>query len=515
MSDHAAEYINQVVPDYKGNPLIEALPPIWSSSEVVDMLSYSEGQHDDERQLGAHHRFHCVLGLFQYYQPLREHVEIERHLSMCIRQGYLHRSPLSPEYAGSLAQGHEALKSRRDYTHLKPFRPTSAGFTIIGLSGVGKTSAVTNILSLYPQVIEHSSYRGSPLVLKQVVWLKLDCPHDGSVKGLCMGFFEAVDRAIGTNYFEANSKRGGASTIDVLMVRMAQAARLHCLGVLVIDEIQHLSLAKSGGSEKMLNFFVTLVNTIGIPVVLIGTSRAKPILQGDFRQARRSSGLGSIIWDRMKNDVSWDLFVLSMWENQWVKNLVPLTDELKGALYHESQGIVDIAVKLYAMVQIRAIALKRETFAAPDIHAAASECFWSVKPMLDALRSGDRKKIEAYGDIAPVDVEDYIMAYSAMLPPMDDMPRKREEISLSKKAVLMLLELGVAPPTAKRLVGKVMAEHLGLKKAADVVRLAYQQYMLVSGPDEGSAEPSQAGDLRNAEGYADMAAADMVETKEW
>ena len=38
------------------------------------------------------------------------------------------------------------------------------------------------------------------------------------------------------------------------MVMMGQVVRNSSLGLLIIDEIQHLSMAKSGGSEKMLNF---------------------------------------------------------------------------------------------------------------------------------------------------------------------------------------------------------------------------------------------------------------------
>jgi hypothetical protein len=34
--------------------------------------------------------------------------------------------------------------------------------------------------------------------------------------------------------------------------------------------------------------------------------------------------------------------------------------------------------------------------------------------MLDALRSGDRKKIDMYGDIAPIKIEDYYAAYAAV-----------------------------------------------------------------------------------------------------
>ena len=30
--------------------------------------------------------------------------------------------------------------------------------------------------------------------------MKLDCPFDGSLKGLCMSFFSELDRLLGSNY---------------------------------------------------------------------------------------------------------------------------------------------------------------------------------------------------------------------------------------------------------------------------------------------------------------------------
>jgi len=503
-------YKEQIVSDYRGNPLIEALPPIWSGTEVVDMLSRNDGHHDGERQLDSQYRLHCVRRLFRYFQPLEQHIDIEQRFSGCIRQGYLHRNPLAREYAAALAQGHRTIASQGTYENLEAFRPTAAGFTIIGISGVGKTSAVSNVLALYPQVIEHTKYCDSPLVLNQIVWLKLDCPHDGSVKGLCMEFLEAVDRAAGTSYFEMHGKR--IATIDLLMIRMAQIARLHCIGVLVIDEIQHLSLAKGGGWEKMLNFFVTLVNTIGLPVVLIGTSRAMTILQGDFRQARRGSGQGDLIWDRMKNNASWDIFVSSMWENQWTRENIELNEKFKNAIYDESQGIIDIAVKLYAMVQIRAIALGIETFKPSDFHTAASDRFGLVKPMLDALKSGDRKKIDMYGDIAPVSIDDYYAAYASTLIQKQEIPLKRSEISLSEQVVLKLLELGVNPAEAKRLTGKVLAENQEMRKVGDVVRIAYTLHISQTAPNETEI---QDGDLRVADDYENLKSTGAIGTTEW
>ena len=59
-----------------------------------------------------------------------------------------------------------------------------------------------SILSLYPQVIRHAAYRGEPMPLTQIVWLKLDCPHDSSRGELCYRFFKAVDDCVGTTYFD-------------------------------------------------------------------------------------------------------------------------------------------------------------------------------------------------------------------------------------------------------------------------------------------------------------------------
>ncbi|MBF4270378.1 ATP-binding protein, partial [Vibrio anguillarum] len=102
--------------------------------------------------------------------------------------------------------------------------------------------------------------------------------------------FRAMDRALGTSNYERQYSMSKRPSIETLLAAMAQVANAHAVGVLIIDEIQHLSRSRSGGSEKMLNFFVTLVNTIGLPVILVGTPRAREIFEADMRSARRGSG---------------------------------------------------------------------------------------------------------------------------------------------------------------------------------------------------------------------------------
>src|SRR5439155_11817618 len=115
----------------------------------------------------------------------------------------------------------------------------------------------------------------------QLAWLKLECPFDGSVRGLCLNFFDAVDSLLQTEYLVAYTR--GRQTVDELLPAMARVAALHYLGALIVDEVQHLSHTKSGGPAKMLSFFVQLANSIGVPIILVGTYTAMSVLRTEFR----------------------------------------------------------------------------------------------------------------------------------------------------------------------------------------------------------------------------------------
>lgn len=125
-----AYYHEQVVKEYKGNPLIEALPPIFSKQEVVEKLSYYPSFDENERQLDSHYRFHIIQRLFSLFQVLPYHLDLESRLSRILRQGYLARNPFSPSYATSLIQGHEHIKNTIDQDWFN--RSIPKGFTIIG-----------------------------------------------------------------------------------------------------------------------------------------------------------------------------------------------------------------------------------------------------------------------------------------------------------------------------------------------------------------------------------------------
>lgn len=403
-----ASYQEAQIQDYSNNPLIEGLPLIWDEKQVVHNLVSRPIYSEDERSFPSHLRLHMIQRIYRdYFQPLSIHLELEQRLSRLIRDGYVGRNPLEQNYAFRARKDAESLIKSGEHGPYPVLSPSSSGFAIVGISGIGKSTTIQRILTLYPQVILHSQYKKRHLNLYQVVWLKMDCPHDGSIKGLCLNFFHALDLLLGTNYYKKHA--GGRKSVDELLPIMAQIAAVHCLGVLIIDEIQNLSEAKSGGSAKMLNFFVQLVNTIGVPVIIVGTFKALPVLDGEFRNARRGTGQGDLIWDRMKNDDEWEFFLKGLWKFQWTKEKSNLTSEIIDLLYYESQGITDIAVKLFMLSQWRAIDTEQETITPSIIKSVAKDRLQLVQPALKALRTGDKKKIVQFGDIySSVSINNFI-----------------------------------------------------------------------------------------------------------
>ena len=460
-----ANYLEQVLPEYRDNPLIEALPDIMSDDDTIAALTATPAYSEDERKLDAKYRIHCLSRLLHdYYQPLPQHLDIEKRISVCMRQGYRNRNPAGKEYALMVNESYEAMKEGRYPRPVPGYHPHASGFTIIGVSGVGKSTAVESILAQYPQLIEHREYHGKPLLLKQLTWLKLDCPHDGSRTELCYRFFKSVDDVIGSDYLDQYKK--SRTNIGSMLTLMQRIAQEYSLGVLVADEVQHLAQAK-GGSDAMLNFFVTLVNTIGVPVILIGTSKALPILQGQFRQARRSSGHGDLIWNRMKKERTWMVFVESIWKYQWIRNKVPLTTEMLDMIYQETQGIIVLAVVLYVLLQEDAIMTEKETFGTEDIRRVSKERMALVQPMLEALRNNDQKNIDKYEDITNILVDEVSSRLSAY--------QEQENIKSRKPSGATALA---------KLRNEVLPFFVKLKKSPEVVdRLIEQAYQRTKATD--------------------------------
>lgn len=454
-----AEYSDQDVDEYKENPFIEALPPIFSKEQAIDKLAYYPKFDKAERNLDSHIRLHIVQRLFQYYQPTFYTLDLESRVSRMIRMGYVHRNPMKPEFIKALKENHQYIKNGIvDMSENISNKNTSSAMTILGPSGLGKSRMINVILSTVPQVIVHSRYKNSDFNMYQLTWLKVDCSFDGNIKGICIDAFRSIDSTLGTNYYK---KFGSArQPIASMQPALAQMLQVHGVGLLVIDEVQSLSVAKSGGAEKVMNFFHYLAN-MGIPILLIGTPKALPYLRGDFRQARRGSSQGDLIMNRMEKDLNWNLIIEGMWDYQWVRKPTPLTEELNELLYMQSGGITDIAVKLFFMAQVRAISSSKEEITPALIKKVAKDNLQLIQPMIKAINSGDIRAISRYEDITPINIEDFMsresnsMAMTQKIREIQQAKKKQDEVrkaDMREQAIINLIELDVEPRKAKKYV---------------------------------------------------------------
>lgn len=443
-----AVYKNQELEEYSYNPFIEALPPIFTAEDVIDRFTVLPAITDVDRNKTENLRYHIIKRTKNFLQPLPIHIELERKLSSLIRRGYLGRNPLDKSFLGKLRVLNRlddtSIKENELQNELKNIRTTADSISIIGISGIGKTTAIERLLLMYPQVIKHFEYKGESFTRTQIVWLKIDCPYDGSLSTLCKNFFKAIDDILGTRYLE---KFGYSNRItSTMMINMTKLAWRYGIGVLVIDEIQHLLNTKND-KEEMLNFFVTLTNTVGIPTVLIGTSKAQKVFNGNFRQARRAGSDGSIIWDRMQRDSEeWDFFLRSIWEFQGLKNVSELTDKMKDAFYDECQGITAVAVNLFLLSQERALQDGKEELTVSIIRETAKKDLHMIQPMIKALRNNNLAEIIKYEDIS-IDYEEVANVYARNIELTgiikESFKERRKDIELQRKSTIesLIVEL--------------------------------------------------------------------------
>ena len=414
-----------------------------TTAEAYALLDVAP-DYDPETELALPHhlRRYAVLRLFGFNAPIRAQLELVERVGMVIRNGYVRRDPDDGMHRRSFLATATAIaefKAGASYAEVQAKLPVvqdndAVGFALVGPPGLGKTRTINRILSSYPSTLVPAL----PYHVVQVPHLKIEAPSTGGRKQFCISFVSAMGERVGMDYAKLYAMKGLAG--DHMMLNVQHLAALHALGVLVIDEIQHL-LQSPEGTKPLMNFLVTLVNRIGVPVILIGTNAALAVIQEDFREARRAAGLGQPNWKPLQAGEEWDGFLTQMWHYQWTNVRTELTPSISRTILHESAGVIDIAVKLYILGQMRAI-YRGETLGQPEaldeglFAEVAAEEFACVRPMIEALRAGNEEALGRYPDLTPLHQHvDTLVAKGAGMT-MAEFRRLRELHELTRAAEL-------------------------------------------------------------------------------
>ena len=181
----------------------------------------------------------------------------------------------------------------------------------------------------------------------------VQCPFDSPVKGLLLEILRQVDEELDTKYYD-NAVRARAIT-DMLIGSVSQVALNH-IGLLVVDEIQHVVNSKNG--KALVGSLTQLINCSGISICMVGTPDSCQFFEQAMQLARRSLGLhySELSYDRYFREFCGTLF-----SYQYVRNRTDITEAIIEWLYEHSAGVISIVVSLIHDAQEIAILNGRET----------------------------------------------------------------------------------------------------------------------------------------------------------
>ena len=394
-----AEYKEQILEEFKDNPFIEVLPDLIGKEDMIKKLSFKVNIKKEELLLPKQLKLAAINRIYKVFQPLPIHIEVWDMVNLLIRQGYISRNPFNKSYTRYINNTGESIINKNfNIDANKNFRTTVQSGLIIGVSGMGKTTTVQRVLSNIPQVIIHKQYKNTQFPQIQLTWLKLEAPANGSIKALTLQFFHKLDQLLGTNNVDKYVSKH--LSVDAMLPIMGQVANSVGLGLLIIDELQHLDK----NFKQVMNYFVTLMNSFGVPLLLVGTPSCYDMLQQELRIARRVTGAGAVFFNTMKNDKEFEIFLKGIWRYQFIDKNVRLNKDIIDIFYEKTQGIADLVVKLFVSVQKIVINKGLDNINVDLIKKVWDREYSMVNPMVEAIKSNNRVKKMRFEDIQEINI---------------------------------------------------------------------------------------------------------------
>jgi len=411
-----ARYTPAAVKAYQNNPLIEALPDYleWSPRTVLEKLSKRPQTVEDPKTRTQKTAWLNNLPS-DFFVATKRHYAVFETIDLLIRQGYVRRSPVSYAQRHRHQDDYNRLQSGEKITErtFEEHEHEQLTASLIGTSGMGKTRTVERILSFYPQLILHKRKRlGGPFL--QIVFLHVECPHNGSVNALCRSLISEISALAGEDYRQQYHITD-RTTLESLKNALTSLIEKHRVGLIVIDEIQNLASSKKD-REDLFNFIVSLSNTLNVPLFFVGTPKIGNFLTNNMRTARRFGTRGFIDWKPLAKDCyEWRKIITELWNLSLLKgDAEGIPQDVEDKLFECSGGIIEILLKLFILTQNRILLVTTrkndstpERMTAQGIESVFNEFFQNMKPILAKMRNGDMNEILKMEDIAmPVSLDE-------------------------------------------------------------------------------------------------------------
>ena len=311
------------------NDILKLIPEMKAGNALISALSVLPAYDENIRSQNEAVRLIALSDLYRVYIPSPMTTEIYSKLYLALLRSL--QKKMTKTAVIQQNQNHRAIQ-QQEYTGIMG---GSDSFTIIGNSGIGKSSAISRSLSLLQADGIIETQKPYAKIIPCVV---VQCPFDSSVKGLLLEILRKVDEVIGSDYYKNALKI--RVTTDMLIGSVSQVAINH-IGLLVVDEIQNVVNSKHG--KSLVGMLTQLINNSGISICMVGTPESSLFFEQAMQLARRSLGLHyqSLECDRYFYD-----FCCTLFSYQYTKHKAEISDAIINWLYEHSGGIVSVVVSL-------------------------------------------------------------------------------------------------------------------------------------------------------------------------
>lgn len=325
--------------------------PMMTGEELNNALRIIPKYYDSIRTKDKSTRLVALSELYNIYIPSRMSEEIYSKLYLSLLRSLNKKNTIN-----AVRQANENYKA----VHQKSYQGIIGGsdsFTIIGCSGIGKSSAISRAVDLITDksFVEFNNTKICPVMVVQ-------CPFDSSVKGLAFEILRNIDDVLETKYY-SNALRSHATT-DVLIGIISQVSLYH-IGLLIIDEIQNVASSKNG--KTFINALTQLINNSGVSICMVGTPECKVFFEQQLQLARRSMGLE---YTPLQYDYYFENFCRTVFRFQYTRYQTELEAVILERLYEYSGGLVSLVVSLLHDAQEIAIITGSESLNLASLNEA-------------------------------------------------------------------------------------------------------------------------------------------------
>lgn len=353
--------------------MVKCMPQMLSGQELMEQMAEYPVYPADIRERGSAERLVALTDIYDLYIPSQMSVEIYHKLYMGIL-----RSLQKKESVQAVCQQYENRKGIRG-KRCQGIIGGADSFTILGQSGIGKSSAVFRAIGLITEKevleMERPYCRIAPCIVVQ-------CPFDSSVKGLLLEILRRVDEVLDSHYY-TQAVRARATT-DMLIGSVSQVALNH-IGLLVVDEIQNVANSRNG--KSLVGMLTQLINNSGISICMVGTPESIPFFEQALQLARRSLGLqyGTMEFGEGFCEICRRIFTY-----QYTKEGMELTETVLEWLYEHCGGNLSILVSIFHDAQETAILEGRDILDMEALERAYKTRMAMLHEYLEPY--GDKKK---------------------------------------------------------------------------------------------------------------------------